>query len=81
MLSVFQHGLAQREEIDSLEKLLPSLHDTDRIDCFSLIAEYYLYNDIHKTDSISYFITLVDEESRKTKYNHGIAEAYADKSC
>ena len=35
-------ALAQREKIDSLKKVLPSLHDSVRIDCLNALVEAYL---------------------------------------
>ena len=33
---------AQREKIDSLKKILPSLHDSARVDCLNELSETYL---------------------------------------
>ena len=83
-LLVFQFSLsvvcfAQREKIDSLKNVLPSLKDTARIECLiKLFVEH-----IHKgeKDSAIYYANMEDEESRKINYLHGIAESYMLKAA
>ena len=64
----------QKERIDSLKRVLPTLIDTARIDCLNNIAAYYLMS--MQKDSSDYFIKLVAEESGKINYKHGMACSY-----
>ena len=64
---------AQQKEIDSMKKILPSLHDTDRIDCLNELSYCYTY--ISKKDSAEYYATVAENEARKLNYIHGIAES------
>ena len=71
----FLSGLsqAQQKEIDSMKKILPSLHDTDRIDCLNELSYCYTY--ISKKDSAEYYATVAENEAKKLNYIHGIAES------
>jgi hypothetical protein len=37
------YASAQEKEVDSLEKVLPSLHDTDRVDYLNELSNSYSY--------------------------------------
>jgi len=37
------YASAQQKEIDSVKKILPSLHDTERIDCLNELGYSYSY--------------------------------------
>src|SRR6266516_3509991 len=63
---------AQRAKIDSLKKVLPSLHDSARVDCLNALAEIYLQS---STDTAKYCATAACDESMKINYIHGIAES------
>jgi hypothetical protein len=64
---------AQKGKIDSLKKVLPSLNDTDRIDCLNELSYCYTY--ISKKDSAEYYATVAENESKNLNYIHGIAES------
>jgi len=64
---------ASAQNIDSLKKVLPSLHDTERIDCLNELSYCYTY--ISKKDSAEYYATVAENEARKLNYIHGIAES------
>ena len=64
---------AQQKEIDSMKKILPSLHDTDRIDCLNELSYCYTY--ISKKDSAAYYGSVAENEAKKLNYTHGIAES------
>src|SRR5678815_1084896 len=67
------YASAQQNEIDSMKKILPSLHDTGRIDCLNELSYCYTY--ISKKDPALYYESLAYEEAKKINYIHGIAEA------
>ena len=67
------YASAQQKEIDSVKKILPSLHDTERIDCLNELSYSYTY--ISKKDSAAYYATIAENEARKLNYIHGIAES------
>src|SRR6476646_8730185 len=69
---------AQLQNIDSLKKTLPFLHDSARIDCLNEIVFYYLA--ALKKDSIEYYLTTAYEESKKINYIHGIALSLSQKA-
>ena len=64
-------------KIDSLKKLLPSLKATNRVNCMTLICEYY--SDIASSpgikafDSIRYYGNKILNESKALGYKKGIA--------
>jgi tetratricopeptide (TPR) repeat protein len=64
-------------KIDSLKKLLPSFKGTDRVNCMTLICEYY--SDIASSpgikafDSIRYYGNKILNESKALGYKKGIA--------
>ncbi|MGH2647646.1 MAG: tetratricopeptide repeat protein, partial [Ginsengibacter sp.] len=81
ILSIFissQSGFAQRIEIDSLKRILPSLKDTARIDCMNELS--YQYIRLLKRDSAEYFQARSLEESKRQNYIHGIAESISNQS-
>ena len=67
---IFCTATAQKK-IDSLQKILPSLHDTARIDCITEIIYYYDVE--YNLDSMEYYLNLSFLESKKINYIHGIA--------
>src|SRR4051812_12894870 len=62
---------SQRNEIDSLKKILPLLTDTSRIDCMNALSFQYIR--LLVRDSAEYFETLGYKESKALGYIHGIA--------
>ena len=69
---------AQRPEIDSLQKILPSLKDTSRIDCMNALSSQYIR--LLVRDSAEYFETLAYKESKALGYIHGIAVSVTNQS-
>ena len=57
------YASAQQKEIDSMKKILPSLHDTDRIDCLNELSYCYTY--VSKKDSSEYYATVAEKEARQ----------------
>ncbi len=78
LLSFFfcHNAFAQREKIDSLKKVLPSLHDSARVDCLNELSGIYLKS---WNDSAKYYAIPAYNESKKINYIHGIAEALSYK--
>ena len=70
---------AQRDKIDSLQKILPSLKDTARIDCMNELSFHYIRLLIR--DSSECFETASYEESKKLNYIHGIAAATSNQAA
>jgi tetratricopeptide (TPR) repeat protein len=73
--------MSQRNRIDSLKNLLPSLKDSSRIDCLNKLSiEYYInalpetYINV-QTDSAAMFATQAHCEAEKINYTRGIADA------
>ena len=75
---------AQREKIDSLKKILPSLKDSGRVDCLNALSESYLKlnSPVWPTpgqntigDTAANYASLAYEEALKLNYEHGIAES------
>ena len=69
---------AQREEIDSLKKILPALEDSSRIDCMNALS--YQYIRLLMRDSSEYFQQKSYLESKNLNYIHGIAESVSNQS-
>jgi len=69
---------AQKERIDSLIKVLPSLKDTSRIDCLNQLSDAYILTT--EKDSAVYYAGLAFKESEKLNYIHGIAISFNNKS-
>ena len=74
----FSICFAQREEIDSLKKILPALKDSSRIDCMNALSFQYIRLLIR--DSSEYFQEQSYLESKKLNYIHGIAESVSNQS-
>ncbi len=70
--------LAQRDKIDSLQKILPSLKDTSRIDCMNELSAQYIRLLIR--DSAEYFEALAFKQSKALGYIHGIAASVTNQS-
>ena len=68
----------QRNQVDSLQKILPSLKDTSRIDCMNELSAQYIRLLIR--DSAEYFEALAYKESKALGYIHGIAESISNQS-
>ena len=64
---------AQRERIDSLEKILPSLKDSARINCLNELSE--AYKNI-QTDTARIYAKQALKAAEKISYIPGIAKAY-----
>src|SRR6476660_6762266 len=73
--AVFVSALSQN--VDSLKKVLPSLHDSARVDCLNELSRNYLGLNI---DTAAYYATLAYNESVKSNYIHGIAESLLNKA-
>jgi tetratricopeptide (TPR) repeat protein len=69
---------AQRHEIDSLQKILPSLINTSRIDCINALSSQYIRLQVR--DSAEYFEALANKESKALGYIHGIAASISNQS-
>jgi len=69
---------AQREQVDSLRKILPFLKDTSRIDCLNELSFQYIK--LLLKDSAEYFENAAHKESEKINYAHGIAESISNQS-
>ena len=70
---------AQRLQIDSLQKILPSLKDTARIDCMNELSLQYTRLLIR--DSSEYFEAASYKESKKLNYINGIAAAISNQAA
>ena len=76
---------AQNERRDSLMRILPSLHDSARVDCLNSLCAYYSQgNSISigsiKRDSVIHFASHAYNEAKKLNYFHGIAESLTHKA-
>jgi len=71
-------SFAQRVEVDSLRKQLPTLKDTGRVDCINQIS--FQYTRLLIRDSAQYFQALAHKEAVRLNYIHGIAEALSNLS-
>ena len=77
------HCFAQREQMNSLRKLLPSLNDSARIDCLNKLGELFkgppdCFGDTRskaQVDTAESFALVAFEESKKINYLHGMAAA------
>src|SRR5438874_2496199 len=67
---------AQRETIDSLNKILPLLRDSARVDCLNALSGNYLELN---NDTAAYYAALAYAEAVKINYIHGIAESLSYK--
>src|SRR6266498_5108876 len=65
-----------RQIIDSLQRLLLSLHNTAEIDCLNELSWSYQFL---RKDSMEFYGTLAYDKSVKLNYNHGIAESLSIK--
>jgi tetratricopeptide (TPR) repeat protein len=70
--------LAQREKIDSLQKILPLLRDTARVDCLNQLSGGYIETD--KKDFAQHYNSMAYLEANKLNYIHGIAVSFCRKS-
>ena len=72
-----QSILADSLRIDSLQKVLPTLRDTARINCLNSLGEAFLNRDGYKikirADSGSRYAIMAKNEAQKINYKRGIA--------
>ena len=82
--------LGQRQAIDSLKKLLPSLHDSARVDCLNELSEQYIglpgwlagdFPGKPQLDSSEIFNSEAYEEANKINYLYGIGKSLAVKAA
>ncbi|MBA4053089.1 MAG: hypothetical protein C0490_00090, partial [Marivirga sp.] len=66
-------GLTQREKLDGLKKILPTLKDTSLVDCLNELCSSYM--EIH-TDSALLFASKAMSETERINYVYGKALAY-----
>src|SRR3954468_6778468 len=71
LLSTF--CFAQREQIDSLKKVLPSLKDSARIDCLNALSKKYIITQIDTSQLVA---EQALNEAEKLNYIAGEGEAY-----
>src|SRR5688500_17914260 len=64
---------AQREKIDSLQKILPSLKDSARIECLNALSNAHIY---YVADSAKIFAYKALEETEKINYKKGMAAGW-----
>src|SRR5215471_368009 len=85
---VFCHNVfAQREKINTLKKILPSLYDSTSIDCLNELSGIYLRSLPAKrpvtnpkvVDTAAYYTERAYREAVKINYTHGIAESLSYK--
>ena len=72
---VYIPGIAQREKLDSLIKLLPDTKDSLRVQCLNNIGEQYLQ--VQYDTAYLYAMQALDE-AKKINYKSGIAYAYCN---
>ena len=82
---LYNLSFAQHREIDSLNKLLPTLHETARINCLNKLSEYYCnYNKAiryyARTDSAELCINKAYSEAEKINYKLGEGNAFLNLS-
>ena len=80
LLTIYCGSISQAQVLDSLMKVLPSLHDSARVDCLQKISIEYL---IVKgdNDSALYYAGLCFNESKKINYIRGIARSFSPKAA
>lgn len=71
--------LGQSGELDSLKRMLPTLHDSARIPCITKIWVHYMHGNSNR-DSAVFYSNLCYEESKKINYVHGIAQSFTQKA-
>jgi tetratricopeptide (TPR) repeat protein len=80
----FKAGFAQPKTIDSLKKILPSLHDSARVDCLLRISFQYghVNNDSDNlfvyvnSDSATLYSSIALTDAKKINYLKGMANAF-----
>lgn len=63
----------QREQIDSLKKILLTAKDTSRINCWNALGQIYQYT---QTDSALFYSYKALNEAESKQYTKGVAEAF-----
>ncbi|MBS1667380.1 MAG: histidine kinase [Bacteroidetes bacterium] len=71
-------GFSQRNEIDNLRKILPTLQDSSKVDCLNALSFQYVR--LLRRDSAEYFQMNAYQESKALHYIQGIAAAINNKS-
>src|SRR4051812_6307424 len=72
-ISLCADCFAQKEKIDSLERILPGLKDSARIDCLNELSNCYIYNE---ASSAAVFAQQALKEGEKVNYKNGMAAAW-----
>ncbi|MEJ7683220.1 MAG: hypothetical protein WKG06_36260 [Segetibacter sp.] len=72
-LTVTVSSFAEREQIDSLKKVLPALKDSARIDCLSALSKAYIWVN---TDSSRLLAAQALKAAETLGYIKGIANSY-----
>src|SRR5690349_9650730 len=67
---------AQEQNIDSLKKILPSLHDSARVDCLNELSR--LYSELNPDTSL-YYSSAANDEAVMINYIPGIAVSFLNK--
>ena len=87
VIIIFTHAVfvsALSQNIDSLKKILPSLHDSARVDCLNELSEIYIGSPSWwfspaqskiKLDTGEIFALQALEEAKKINYTYGMAKA------
>jgi tetratricopeptide (TPR) repeat protein len=71
-------GYAQREKIDSLRNILPTIQDSSRIDCLNALGGEYIWIQM---DTAEGYALQALEQATKLNYIHGMAEALTLKAA
>src|SRR6476659_2202872 len=79
---------AQKEKIDSLKKILPSLRGNARVDCLNELCGSFLklekvpaeWQHIVIADTARSYATFAYEEAKEINYIHGVAESLSYKA-
>lgn len=79
IIGFFWNNILQGQLIDSLQKVLPTLKDTARIDCLHNLSIQYLFK--HDEDSALYYANLAYTESKKINYYNGIAQSFGPRAA
>jgi tetratricopeptide (TPR) repeat protein len=69
---------AQNKEIDSLKRVLKTLHDSAHTDCLNELGTQYIL--LSEKDSAEFYVDIAYHESKRLHYVHGMAVSLAHKS-
>ena len=78
IIGLFWNNIIHSQLIDSLQKVLPTLKDTARIDCLHNLSIQYLFKP--DEDSAMYFSNLAYKESKKINYFNGVAKSFGPRA-